>query len=77
MDIIKQEVIVSETNANDVIVLGGLKEDERVYLSMPDGLEDQMIILLPEMNGKRRKKEEKDEVTVPAAGLVVSKVSPK
>ena len=77
LDIIKQEVIVSETNANDVIVLGGLKEDERVYLSMPDGLDDQSIVLIPEMNGKRRKKEEKDEVSVPAAGLVVSKVSPK
>ncbi len=77
LDVIKQEVIVGETNANDVIVLGGLKVDERVYLSMPDGLDDQLIILLPEMNGKRRKKEENDEVSVPTPGLVVSKVSPK
>lgn len=77
LDIIKQEVIVGETNANDVVVVGGLKEDERVYLSMPEGLDDQSIILLTEMNGKRRKKEEKDEVSVPAASLVVSKVSPK
>ncbi len=77
LDILKQEVIVGETNANDVIVLGGLNVDERVYLSMPEGLNDQKIILLPEMNGKRRKKEEKDEIIVPAAALVVSKVSLK
>ena len=78
MDIIKQEVIVGETNANDVIVLGGLQESERVYLSMPAGLEDKEIILLPEMNGKRRKKEEQEvEKVVPAPGLVVSKVSQK
>ncbi len=79
LDVIKQEVIVGETNANDAVVLGGLQEKERVYLSMPVGLEDQKINLLPEMNGKRRKKEEKElkEDTAPAAGLVVSKVSQK
>jgi len=75
MNIIKQEVIVGETNANDVIVLNGLLESDRVYLSMPEGLEDKEIILLPEMNGKRRKKEE--EKIVPAPDLVVSKVSQK
>ncbi len=78
MNIIKQEVIVGETNANDVIVLNGLLESERVYLSMPEGLEDKEIILLPEMNGKRRKKEVKEEEKiVPAPDLVVSKVSQK
>lgn len=78
MDIIKQEVIVGETNANDVIVLGGLQESERVYLSMPEGLGDKEIILLPEMNGKRRKKEEQEvEKVVPVPGLVVNKVSQK
>jgi multidrug efflux pump subunit AcrA (membrane-fusion protein) len=53
---IKQEVITGETNANDVIIVGGLSEGERVHLSLPAGKEDQEIILLPEMNGKRRKK---------------------
>jgi multidrug efflux pump subunit AcrA (membrane-fusion protein) len=78
MNIIKQEVIVGETNANDVIVLGGLQESERVYLSMPTGLESKEIVLLPEMNGKRKKKEEQEvEKVVPAPGLVVSKVSQK
>ena len=78
MNIIKQEVIVGETNANDVIVLTGLLESERVYLSMPEGLEEKEIILLPEMNGKRRKKEVKEEEKiVPTPDLVVSKVSQK
>ncbi len=80
MDIIKQEVIVGETNANDAVVLGGLKETEKVYLSMPMGLENQKIILLPEMNGKRKKKEDKEEAKediLPVSDLVVSKVSQK
>ena len=80
LNISKQEVIVGETNANDAIVVGGLQENERVYLSMPAGLDDKDILLLPEMNGKRKKKEaqeEKKEDKVPAPGLVVSKVSNK
>jgi hypothetical protein len=78
LNIIKQEVIVGETNANDAIVLGGLLENERVYLSMPADQDDNEILLLPEMNGKRKKKEEREEkIEVPAPGLVVSKVSQK
>ena len=80
MGIIKQEVIVGETNSNDAVVLGGLKETERVYLSMPLGLESQKIILLPEMNGKRKKKEEKEETkkdVLPVSDLVVSKIPQK
>jgi HlyD family secretion protein len=76
LNILKQEVIVGETNANDAIVLSGLQENERVYLSMPQDMEDQEIILLPEMNGKRKKKEEKEEKKEPIP-LVVSKVSNK
>ena len=58
---IKQEVIVGETNANDAVILGGLELDDRVFLSMPAGLEDQKIQLLPQMNGKRRKKEQEEK----------------
>lgn len=58
LKIVKQEVIVGEANANDVVIKGGLKIDERVYLSNPQGLEGDEVKLLPEMNGKRRKKEE-------------------
>lgn len=51
----KQEVIIGDTNANDAIVLGGLSEADRVYLSVPLKMENQPIALLDEMNGKRKK----------------------
>lgn len=62
LNTIKQEVITGETNANDAIILGGLSEGDRVYLSLPVGQEDKEIRLLPEMNGKRKKKEEEKPV---------------
>ena len=77
LNIQKREVIIGETNANDAVVLGGLQENERVYLSMPPDIEDQEIILLPEMNGKRKKKEEKEEKKEAPAPALVSKVSQK
>ncbi|MBS1542791.1 MAG: efflux RND transporter periplasmic adaptor subunit [Bacteroidetes bacterium] len=54
---IKQEIIVGETNANDAVILSGLNSNDKVYLSIPRGLEEEDIELLPEMNGKRKKKE--------------------
>lgn len=62
LNTIKQEVITGETNANDAIILGGLEEGDRIYLSLPVGQEDKEIRLLPEMNGKRKKKEEEKPV---------------
>jgi hypothetical protein len=61
----KQEVVVGETNANEAVVLSGLTENDRVYLSVPAGIEDEEVRLLPEMNGKRKKKEEKEPVAAP------------
>ncbi|HEY9044529.1 MAG TPA: efflux RND transporter periplasmic adaptor subunit [Ohtaekwangia sp.] len=58
---IKQEVIIGLTNSNDVVILAGLKEDDRIYLSVPPGMEEDEIALLKEMNGKRKKKEDKPE----------------
>lgn len=60
---IKQEVIVGETNANDAVIVTGLAEGDRVFLSLPEGtdLEDEDFALLEEMNGKRKKKEEKSD----------------
>ncbi|MFZ6013887.1 MAG: efflux RND transporter periplasmic adaptor subunit [Bacteroidota bacterium] len=58
---VKQEVVVGETNSNDAVVLSGLSEGDRIYLSVPKGLEDQDFKLLQEMNGKRKKQEEKDD----------------
>ena len=51
---------MGETNANDAVILSGLEDGDRVYLSFPAGQEDKEIRLLPEMNGKR-KKEDKEE----------------
>ena len=57
INIIKQEVLVGEANANDVTVKLGLKENDKLYLSIPSKLESQEIKLLPELKGKRNKKE--------------------
>lgn len=59
LNTIKQEVIIGETNSNDVTIVKGLSEGDRVYLSLPPGQDGEDIKLLPEMNGKRRKKEDK------------------
>lgn len=58
LNVVKQEVMMGETNANDAVILAGLEEGDRVYLSLPAGQDDKEIRLLPEMNGKRKKKEE-------------------
>ncbi len=60
-DAIKQEVAVGESNANDVIIKDGLKENDQLYLSIPSGSENQEVKLLPALAGKRNKKEEKKE----------------
>jgi hypothetical protein len=51
----KQEVIVGDTNANDAVILGGLSDTDRIYLSVPLRMENEKIALLKEMNGKRKK----------------------
>jgi len=76
LNIVKQEVIVGDANANDVVIKGGLKLSDRVYLSNPAGQEDEDVSLLPEMNGKRKKKEAKEEEKKdlpPATPAVISK----
>ena len=62
LNIVKQEVMMGQTNANDAVIVGGLSEGDRVYLSIPSGQEDKSIDLLPEMNGKRKKKEEEETI---------------
>jgi HlyD family secretion protein len=61
LNIIKQEVIVGDANANDVVIKGGLKVADRVYLSNPIDQDEEEVRLLPELNGKRKKKETKEE----------------
>lgn len=57
----KQEIIVGETNSNEAIVLGGVQENDRIFLSVPGDMEAEEVRLLPELNGKRKKKEENKE----------------
>jgi HlyD family secretion protein len=58
VNISKQEVEIGPSNSNEVVVLNGLKPGDRVFLSLPAGQEEKTIALLPEMDGKRIKKEE-------------------
>ncbi|MGC1241323.1 MAG: HlyD family efflux transporter periplasmic adaptor subunit [Chryseosolibacter sp.] len=60
LNIVKQEVMIGETNANDAVIVGGLDEGDRVYLSIPSGQDGKAIDLLPEMDGKRKKKQEEE-----------------
>lgn len=58
---IKQEVVLGETNSNEAIVVSGLSENDRIYLSLPTDKDDLDVKLLKEMNGKRMKKEKEVE----------------
>lgn len=53
MSIKKQEVQIGDNNMNEVIIISGLDKGDRLYLSLPRGLDDDAIALLPEMDGKR------------------------
>jgi HlyD family secretion protein len=58
LNTVKQEVVVGETNANDAVILAGLKLEDKIFLSVPSDMEDQKVELLEQMSGKRKKKEE-------------------
>lgn len=68
---LKQEVLVGETNANDAVIKLGLEEGDRVYLSVPGKSSEEEVSLLKELNGKRKKKEEKIAVPVAAPVAVI------
>ncbi|MEO1052347.1 MAG: efflux RND transporter periplasmic adaptor subunit [Bacteroidota bacterium] len=53
----KQEVVVGQTNANDAVILKGLSLEDRIYLSVPTGMGNKDINLLPELAGKRNNQE--------------------
>jgi len=55
---IKQEIQLGGTNNNEAVVNLGLEDGDRIYLSVPGGMEDDPIALLPELDGKRNIKEE-------------------
>jgi multidrug efflux pump subunit AcrA (membrane-fusion protein) len=46
LSIEKQEVFLGKSNSDEVVILEGLEENDIVYLSDPDGLEDKKIMQL-------------------------------
>lgn len=54
----KQEVMIGDANAEDVLILAGLQEGDKVSLSRVSGMEEEAIQLMPEMDGKRMQKKE-------------------
>lgn len=58
LSFVKQEVIPGSANTNEVIIEAGLSQGDQLYLSVLDELNDEAVLLLPEMDGKRRQKDE-------------------
>ena len=73
LKVTKQEIIVGETNSNDAVIIGGLAENDLIFLSVPPGTEEDDVTLLPELNGKRQKKEEEEKKKEPAPAGPISK----
>jgi multidrug efflux pump subunit AcrA (membrane-fusion protein) len=74
---VKQEVSVGETNSNEAVILIGLNLGDRIYISVPPGMEDAEVKLLPELNGKRRKEDEAEKPNEVDAKVVATPVSIK
>jgi HlyD family secretion protein len=65
LKVVKQEVQVGEANSNEAIINMGLTEEDKVYLSIPSGMEEDDISLLTALDGKRMKKEEESQAINP------------
>ncbi|MEQ9404591.1 MAG: efflux RND transporter periplasmic adaptor subunit [Cyclobacteriaceae bacterium] len=61
LNTIKQEVMIGDSNADNVLILGGLEKGDKLYLSAVSGMDGESVALLEEMNGLRNKKEEAPE----------------
>jgi len=72
MNTVKQEVMIGETNASDVVIRAGLAENDRIYLSVPGGMEHSEVALLKAMDGKRRKKQDTGEPETVSASPTAS-----
>ncbi len=59
---VKQEVQIGSTNNNEAQIKLGLEPDDRVYLSVPPGLEDADINLLAALDGKRMEEKEESRI---------------
>jgi len=77
LNTVKQEVSVGETNTNEAVILLGLNLGDRIYLSIPPGMEDAEVKMLPQLNGKRKKEEEKQKPDEVDAKVVATPVSIK
>jgi multidrug efflux pump subunit AcrA (membrane-fusion protein) len=75
--VIKQEVIVGETNANDVMITKGLVENEKVLLSVPAGMDADEVSLLKELNGLRSKKNNAEAQNSPQPKKIAGNSSKK
>lgn len=75
LNTVKQEVVVGETNSNEAVILSGLNPGDRIFLSVPTGLEESDVKLLPHMNGKRKKEEEQDKILPTEDKVVATPVS--
>lgn len=63
---VKQEVQVGASNDNSSVILSGLEDGDKIYLSVPTGFDDEPIALLPEMDGKRNIQKQQEEEQKPA-----------
>ncbi len=61
LNITKQEVLIGPVNNNAAIIESGLTQNDRVYMSVPGNMDEKPIELLAELNGKRMKKNTKDD----------------
>ena len=57
----KQEVMIGDANSNEVVILAGLSADDRIFLSNVPGMENEEIVLIPEMDGKRNMPKEEEQ----------------
>ena len=46
LSMVKQEVVLGKSNSDEVIILAGLEEGESIYLSDPEGIENDKVRLL-------------------------------
>lgn len=71
INITKQEVMIGATNSNEAVIEKGLSLGDKVFLSIPTGKEKTDVALLPELNGKRKKKEGAPADSTKAAVAVI------
>lgn len=70
LNTVKKEVVVGETNANDAVITQGLTVKDKIFLSVPVGLEDKSVDLLPGLTGKRGKKKEETSSPAPVVSVI-------